>query len=109
MVSYDVALLMQDAKGDEFSVWDGNYTSNMAGAWREAGIHIHKWDEHTLARDVVGSVRRGVALMEDNPRFFMTFEPDNGWGSYLGVLDAFLKPMLDAMERWPDARVWVSR
>lgn len=108
-MSYDVALLIPDAMGDEFSVWDGNYTSNMAPAWREAGIQIHEWDEDTLARDVVDSVRRGIAIMEDNPRLFMAFEPDNGWGSYLGVLDAFLKPMLDAMERWPDARVRVWR
>jgi hypothetical protein len=109
-VSYDVTLLEQDAKGDEYEVWSGNYTSNMSYAWYEVGILINFWgDGDYLARDVSESVRAGIEKIENNLDHFRQGEPENGWGSVAGMLERFLVPMFDAMERWPEARIWVSR
>ena len=60
------------------------------------------------ARDLIQPLRDGLALLQTDPERFKRHNPKNGWGSYDGFVP-WVAAYLAACERWPDAKVRVSR
>lgn len=95
---------------DEF--YDANITHNLTRMADAAGIYQHLWrpDEIgiTVAADLIQPLRDGLARLRDEPEYFKSFNPSNGWGDYDGLV-RFVQRYLAACEEHPDATVHVSR
>lgn len=92
--------------------YSANITHNLGEMAREAGIYMHLWcpDEigKTKAWQLIEPLRDGLARLQSDPWTFVKFNPDNGWGSYDGLV-RFVAEYLAALARFPDAEVEVSR
>ena len=53
-------------------------------------------------------LKDGIEVMKNNPEFYKTFDSSNGWGLYIHFLP-WLEKYADACEKYPDAKIWVSR
>lgn len=60
------------------------------------------------ARDIINHLRIGLKNLVSNPEKYEKFNPDNGWGSYEGLVE-FTHNYLNACVNNPDAQVTVSR
>ena len=93
-------------------LFDANNTHNLHKMEDEAGIYMQVWrhDEIgiTKARELIGPLRNGIALMKADPPRFEAFNSPNGWGLYKHFLP-WLERYLLACEAWPDANVEISR
>jgi hypothetical protein len=78
----------------------------------EAGLYEALWRPETigvaLARELVALLRDGLARLQSEPARFQMHSPENGWGTYEGLV-RFVANYLAACERYPDAKVSVSR
>lgn len=94
------------------SVFEWNITHNLNRMAEEAGIYQHLWcpDELgiTKAGELVGPLREGLAKLCSDPDHYKTFNPENGWGNYEGLV-SFVCVYLRACEENPDAGVRISR
>ena len=94
------------------SVFDANITHNLNTMADAAGIYKHLWrpDEIgvTKAHELIGPLREGLSRLTADPGFFSGFNPENGWGSYSGLVK-FVESYLEACEAHPQADVRVSR
>lgn len=92
--------------------FSANITHNLNTMAAAAGIYHHLWrpDEIgiTKAGELIEPLTEGLALLKSDPERFRVFNPENGWGSYDGLVD-FVSEYLDACLRNPDALVSVSR
>jgi hypothetical protein len=92
-------------------VFSGNVTHNLAGMAKEAGLYEVLWrpDENAfkLAGDAITTLERGLALLKAEPERFKAMDPENGWGTYDGLVD-FVTRVLEACIENPNAqiRVW---
>ncbi len=92
-------------------IYHANITHNLNDMAKEAGIYMHLWrpDEIgiTKARELVAPLTEGLALLRSDPERFRQFTPENGWGSYEGLVK-FIQNYLDACHENPEAavRVW---
>jgi hypothetical protein len=81
----------------------------MAGA---AGIYEQLWrpDEIgiTKAKELVKPLTKGLKKLKENPRKFEDLNPENGWGSYHGLVK-FVEDYLEACKANPEAIVRISR
>ena len=50
----------------------------------------------------------GIAELKSNPEKYKKFNPENGWGSYEGLL-SFAEKYLQACEKYPNSIIGVSR
>jgi len=93
-------------------VYTANITHNLNKMAQEAGIYEHLWrpDEIdiTNAGQLIGPLREGLALLKSDPNRFEAFNPENGWGTYEGLV-SFVEKYLAACEENPDADVSVWR
>jgi hypothetical protein len=113
-MSLDVNLLVTQPT----SVYDGNITHNLGQMARQ--VHVGNaltlydvmWrpDEHGMkfARDIADYLDVGFNVLLSEPSFFSTFNPENGWGSYEGLVD-FVYEYRRACWDNPDATIGVSR
>jgi len=94
------------------TVYSANITHNLGRMAGEAGLYNALWrpDEHgmTKARQLVEPLRHGLAALRSRPEHFRTFNPENGWGDYDGLVN-FTEAYLAACEQYPDADVGVWR
>jgi len=67
-------------------------------------------DEHELvyARDIIEHLTNGLDDLISNPEFYKQFNPENGWGSYDGLVK-FVDDYLNACIENPAATLEVSR
>lgn len=97
-------------RGDE--VFTANITHNLGDMAKEAGIYRHLWrpDELgiTKAGDLVLDLTVGLSDLLKNPDKYRKLNPENGWGSYEGLV-RFTRDYLEACREYPDARVRVWR
>jgi hypothetical protein len=94
------------------TVFEANVTHNLNRMAEEAGIYKHLWRPEeigiTKAEQLIEPLRVGLALLESEPKRFIAFNPENGWGHYGGFVD-WVRKYLAACEADPDAEVMVGR
>lgn len=96
---------------DDETVYSANITHNLNTMAKEAGIYKHLWrpDEIDIkkARQLIEPLSIGLGLLKNTPEYFKQFNPENGWGTYEGLV-SFVREYLKACEEYPDAdvRVW---
>jgi hypothetical protein len=92
-------------------IYEANVTHNLGAMAEAAGIYKEIWrpDEIGIehARQLIEPLRAGLALLVADPDRFSKLNPENGWGSYEGLV-SFVRQYLAACEGHPDAgvRVW---
>jgi len=100
------------------SVYDGNITHNlgkMAGEVKlsnDLTLYDILWrpDEHGLkfAREISELLNEGWNTLLSDPEYYKQWNPENGWGSYEGLVD-FVYKYRNACWDNPDAELRVSR
>lgn len=93
-------------------VYWANITHNLGRMASAAGIYAYLWrpDENGIdtAAQLIGPLTIGLEKLRDDPVSFSSFNPENGWGNYEGLVE-FVAGYLSACENNPNARVRVSR
>ena len=93
-------------------IYNGNITHNLATMAREAGLYDYLWrpDEIgiTKAEHLIEPLRLGMDRLVSNPEHYQNHNPENGWGTYEGLIE-FVRDYLLACEEWPDATVTIWR
>lgn len=93
-------------------VFSRNITHNLNVMAEEAGIYQALWRPEDLdinyAGELIEPLETGLDLLRGNPNRFKKFNPENGWGSYEGLV-TFVENYLAACRANPDAAVEVSR
>lgn len=93
-------------------VYAANITHNLGTMANDAGIYQHLWRPEelgiTYARDLIEPLQTGLRLLVSDPDRFRKHEPDNGYGTYDGLV-RFVRAYLWACVDSPDAEVRVSR
>ena len=93
-------------------VFESNITHNLNKMAEQAGIYQHLWRPEEIdirtARQLIDPLREGLHLLKSDPERFKALNPDNGWGSYGGLVE-FVEKYLDACYQYPDASVETSR
>jgi hypothetical protein len=96
----------------EVDVFDNNITHNLGKMAKEAGIYEVLWRPEEIgidkASDMIPFLEKGVETLKSDPERFKEFNPENGWGSYEGLL-AFAVDTLAACKEHPDAMVSACR
>jgi hypothetical protein len=67
-------------------------------------------DEHNMvyAHHIAEYLDKAFNVLLSEPNFFSTFNPENGWGSYEGLVD-FVYEYRNACWDFPDAELHISR
>lgn len=92
-------------------VFSANITHNLNAMAGAAGIYKHLWRPEeigvTKAGELIQPLRDGLSRLRADPDKFAQFNPENGWGSYDGLVE-FVSNYLAACEESPEAdvRVW---
>jgi hypothetical protein len=100
------------------SVYEGNITHNlgkMAGqVLLTNGMSLYDvlWrpDEHGLthAGQIVDSLHEGIVKLTKDPDYFKKYNPENGWGSYEGLVN-FTRDYYNACMENMEAELRISR
>lgn len=89
-------------------VYRRNITHNLGKMAGEAGIYKHLWRPEeidiTTAEQLIVPLREGLDLLKSDPERFKTFNPENGWGDYGGLVD-FVTEYLEACTEYPNAKI----
>lgn len=92
--------------------FDANITHNLTRMADAAGIYKHLWRPEeigiTKASQLIEPLRIGLELLQSDRKVFEIFNPENGWGSYDGLVK-FVSNYLEACESYPEAEVYASR
>jgi hypothetical protein len=100
---------VETGAGESLSTHGANITHNVTPMWREAGIYDALYDsDGKRAGDIIETLRRGIADMEDRPEVYRAMNPKNGWGNYDGALN-WLREWLAECVKHPNALIGVSR
>lgn len=93
-------------------VYWANVTHNLNTMAKEAGIYEALWrpDEIniTQAGQLIPLLEEGLKKLMEDPEKYKKLNPENGWGSYNGLVK-FVTGYLEACKENPDAMVEVSR
>lgn len=104
--------ILTNVENSNNGVFSANITHNLGRMADAAGIYDCCWrpDEHgmTKASQLIEPLQTGIAALRADPAKFKAFNPDNGWGSYEGLLE-FAEEYLAACIEYPDADVRASR
>jgi hypothetical protein len=93
-------------------VLDRNITHNLIKMAKEAGIYEVLWRPEEIgvdkASDMIPYLEKGVEALKSDPKRFKEFNPENGWGSYEGLLMFATDTLVTCME-YPNASVSAHR
>ena len=96
----------------ESSVFDRNITHNLGKMAHAAGLYEAIWrpEEINISRaiDLIPFLEKGLKNLEKNKIELVKLNPENGWGSYEGLLD-FVEEYLENCKMYPDSKISVSR
>ena len=99
-------------KVDDDVVFEWNITHNLNRMADRSGFYKAAWrpDESgwDKASDISDQLLDGVSFMLKNKKELEAFNPDNGWGSYEGLLE-FAFAYARACFENPEATICVSR
>ena len=105
-MSYDVRLADPRSGKTVSDDWI-NHTSNTAGMIKEVcGSYPSQWIGKTGA-ELLPALRRGILLLENEPKRYKLFEAPNCWGTVSSTCD-FLKRVARECMAHPDAIIDVS-
>lgn len=107
-MSLDIYLVTNE----EVYVFDYNITHNLGKMASAAGLYEVMWDAveqgYIYADQVVSILEKGIVELVCNKEYYESMNPENGWGSYDGLLK-FAGKYLNACKENPTARIEVSR
>ena len=107
-----VAVMPTDADEETTRVYHDNITHNLNTMAKEAGLYEPLWRPEeinvTQAAALLPLLREGLLRLMESPQHFAQCNPENGWGTYDGLL-TFVRGYIVACVLYPDARVSVSR
>ena len=93
-------------------VYHANITHNLGMMARRAGLYGLLWRPNecgvTHARQLIEPLKIGYEVLMRDPDYFQQFNPENGWGTYEGLV-RFVEEYLAACQKYPDAEVSVWR
>lgn len=93
-------------------VFDYNITHNLNKMAEEANLYKALWRPEeiaaTKAKHVIEILSNGLVELVCNEDYYKGFNPDNGWGSYEGLVK-FVAKYLNACIKYPNASIEVSR
>lgn len=101
-----------EVESDDHTVYSANITHNLGRMAGEAGIYKHLWHPDEIgiktAAELIDPLTNGLRLLRTEPERFKQFNPENGWGTYEGLI-RFVEDYLSACLLYPYAtvRVWV--
>lgn len=94
------------------TVFDYNITHNLGKMAGEAGVYEALWRPEekswTKAGDLIETLEAGLKELKDKPEHYQQFNPENGWGSYDGLVE-FVEQYLAKCKEYPEAEIRVSR
>lgn len=106
----DAKVEEQEYTTDE--VYSANITHNLTKMADEAGIYYALWRPeekgYMVAGDIIPALEYGLNELKASPDRFEKLGPDNGWGTYNGLV-ATVEEYLQACKQYPDAVIEVSR
>lgn len=90
------------------NVFDYNVTHNLTEMAEAAGLYEYLWNPHenniTKAYQLIEPLTKGLQELLSNPEKYKAYNPDNGWGSYEGLV-AFVDSYLKACKQHPEAEI----
>ena len=93
-------------------LYDANITHNLGNMADKAGIYQALWRPEEIgakyAKDIIDIVEKGLADLKARPEYFEQFNSPNGWGMYEHFVP-FVSDYLDALKKYQDAEIGVSR
>lgn len=107
-MSLDVDLI--DENGNP--VYEFNITHNLNKMASACGLYMAMWRPEEIdcecAEDLIPTLQNGIINLALNKDGYLKYEPDNGWGTYDGLLRIAVD-YLAACEKYPKAKIEVSR
>lgn len=126
----------QHQKRERDVLYSGNITHNLGSMASAAGIYDALWRPYRLhpdfkplksfssqsfeeelqfeesivilAKDILPLLIEGLGELKEFPDFYKTFDSENGWGTYEDFIP-FIEEYIEACEKYPEAKVVVSR
>lgn len=94
------------------TLWHRNITHNLNVMAKHAGLYDVLWrpEENGIstAAEAEPIVATGLKNLESDPERFRKWNPDNGWGTYEGLVD-FTRTFLAACRSFPNATIYACR
>lgn len=104
-----------DIVESEFSTdecYSANITHNLGQMASAAELYYPLWRPEEIniskAKQLIVPLAKGLESLIEKPDYYKTFNPENGWGTYEGLV-SFVENYLKACIDNPDADVSVSR
>jgi hypothetical protein len=109
-MSYDISLVFDVGSKRYRPVEVGNYTSNIRDMLNVAfdGDYWVDFVYEKVAKDALPAIEHAIFRMEETPSRFEGMNPQNGWGSYKGVL-MFMKQFRQCCIENPDLIIEVDK
>lgn len=96
----------------EDTFFDQNMTHNLGIMAEKAGIYQALWRPEEIgikkASQLIKPLTEGLEKLKATPEYFKQFNPENGWGSYEGLVEVVEK-YLRACKENPKTNIRVSR
>jgi len=120
-MSWDFNMVIDIANGRDAEIFDGlNYTYNVSPMYVEAfkesegsiALNINKSKGIRILEGLTGEeakpfLEKAIKKMKDEPNYYKTFNPKNGWGNYEGAL-SLLEQLLEWAEYAPKAKFQIT-
>lgn len=94
------------------TVFSYNITHNLSTMADKAGLYTYLWRPEefnvTKAWELIAPLESGLEILKSDPVRFRQYNPENGWGTYEGLVE-FVEAYLAACREHPDAVISVSR
>lgn len=84
-MSYDISIETKDDDGVDIEAWCANITYNLSAMLKASGLRFGDLDGMT-ARDAHPHLVRSFQWLSMHPVSAKALEPENGWGTYEGLL-----------------------
>ena len=128
-MSLDIDL--EGVKTEVVRFYEGNITHNLTKMADEAGLYEALWrpyklksnytifenkdleyqfekDNPVFAKEIIEKLVLGLLKLKSEPEYFKKFNPENGWGTYEGLV-TFVENYLKACGENPEAIIKISR
>ena len=105
-------VIFEQEERESSEVYSANITHNLTKMAGEAGIYEHLWRPEEIniskASELINPLSEGLKLLKSDPERFKKFNPENGWGTFEGLVK-FVESYLNACIEYPESEIYVSR